>query len=93
MGLRICQIIFAWLSIVKDDKVHIVGTMHGFRKETRVWIPLENHKTIGFLSNTGLAPLYFHKATKLAFNVGPALAHQWNAFKLAFVGGPMMAHF
>ena len=28
--------------------------------------PLKNHKTIGFLSNTGLDPLKNHKATKCA---------------------------
>ena len=33
--------------------------------------PLENHKDIGFLSNTGLDPLENHKAIKPAFNVGP----------------------
>ena len=31
----------------------------------------ENHKSIGFLSNTGPDPLTNHKATKPAFNVGP----------------------
>ena len=35
---------------------------------------LKNRKTIGFLSNTGLAPQKNHKATKPAFNVGPPLA-------------------
>ena len=41
--------------------------------------PLENHKAIGFPSNTGLDPLKNHKATKPAFNVGPLSAHQGNA--------------
>ena len=41
--------------------------------------PLENHKIIGFLSNTGPDPLKNHKATKLAFNVGPSSALQRNA--------------
>ena len=40
---------------------------------------LENHKNIGFLSNTGPDPLKNHKATKLAFNVGPLSARQRNA--------------
>ena len=33
--------------------------------------PLENHKTLGFLSNTGPNPLENPKATNLAFNVVP----------------------
>ena len=41
--------------------------------------PMENHKNIGFLSNTGPDPLKNHKATKLAFNVGPSSARQRNA--------------
>ena len=41
--------------------------------------PLENHKNIGFLSNTGPDPLKNHKATKLAFKVGLSSAHQRNA--------------
>ena len=41
--------------------------------------PLENHKNIGFLSNTGPDPLKNHKATKPAFNVGPSSAFQRNA--------------
>ena len=40
--------------------------------------PLENHKNIGFFSNTGLDPLKNHKVTKLAFNVGPSSACQQN---------------
>ena len=34
--------------------------------------PPENHKNIGFLSNTSLDPLKNHKATASAFNVGPS---------------------
>ena len=51
-------------------------------------LSLENHKTIGFLSNTGpdplenhktgLDPLENHKTIKPAFNVGPLSAHQGN---------------
>ena len=38
---------------------------------------LENHKAIGFLSNTGSDPLEYHKATctKPAFNVGTLSVH------------------
>ena len=39
---------------------------------------MENHKAIGFLSNTGPEFLENHKATKPAFNVGPSLARQRN---------------
>ena len=35
--------------------------------------PPKNHKTIGFLCNTGTDPLKNHKATKPAFN-GPLSA-------------------
>ena len=41
--------------------------------------PLENHKNIGFLSNTGPDPLKNLKATKPAFNVGLSSARQRNA--------------
>ena len=40
--------------------------------------PLKNHKSIGFLSNTGLDPLKKHKNTKPAFNVGQTSARQRN---------------
>ena len=40
---------------------------------------LENHKNIGFFSNTGSDPIKNHKATKPAINVGPSLARQQNA--------------
>ena len=43
-----------------------------------------NHKNIGFLSNTGPDPLKNHKATKPSFNVGPSLACQRNAIQMAF---------
>ena len=36
--------------------------------------PLNNHKNIGFLSNTGADLLKNHKAPKVAFKVGPSLA-------------------
>ena len=44
-----------------------------------VWTPLENHKNIGFLGNTGPDPQINHKATKPAFNFGPLSACQQNA--------------
>ena len=45
--------------------------------------PLENHKNIGFLSNTDPDPLKNHKATKPAFSVGPSSARQRNAISMA----------
>ena len=42
-----------------------------------VWNPLENHKNIGFLRNTGQDPLKNHKATKPAFNDGPLYSGIW----------------
>ena len=48
--------------------------------------PQENHKAIGFLSNTGPDPLGNHNATKPAFNVGPSLVpakHNLNEISLA----------
>ena len=41
--------------------------------------PLENHRAIGFLSNTGPDSLETHKATKPVFNIGPPSARQRNA--------------
>ena len=38
--------------------------------------PLENHRAIEFVSNTGAEPLENHKATKSAFTVGPLSARQ-----------------
>ena len=40
---------------------------------------ITNHKSIGFLSNTGPDPLKNHKATKPALNVGPSSARKRNA--------------
>ena len=45
--------------------------------------PPENHKNIGFLSNTGPDPLENHKATKPAFNVWPPSACLLNGVSLA----------
>ena len=38
--------------------------------------PLQSHKNIGFLSNTGPDPFKNYKATKPVFNFGSSLAHQ-----------------
>ena len=46
--------------------------------------PPENHKNIGFLSNTGPDPIKIHKATKPAFNVRPSSARQRDAIEMAF---------
>ena len=43
---------------------------------------MENHKAIGFLSNTGPDPRENHKTTKPAINVGPSSAHQRNTIKM-----------
>ena len=45
--------------------------------------PLENHKTIGFLMNTGPDPFKNQKATKPAFNVWPPSARHRNGVSLA----------
>ena len=58
--------------------------MRGSRGGQGVWIPLKDHKNIGFLSNTGPDPLNNHNATKSAFNVGPLLACQQNAIYMPF---------
>ena len=39
-----------------------------------------NHKSIGFLTNTGSESLENHKATKPAFNAGPSSARQFLCF-------------
>ena len=41
--------------------------------------PLENHKAIGFLSNTDSDPLKNHKTTEPAFSVGTLKACEQNA--------------
>ena len=61
----------------------VVCLMCGSRGGDRGSDPhLENHKTIGFLSNTGLDFLKNHKATKPAFNVRPSSAHQQTAISV-----------
>ena len=47
-------------------------------------VPLENHKQIWFLSNTGPDSLKNHKATKLAFNIWPSSIRLRNAIEKAF---------
>ena len=56
--------------------------MPGFRgvQGSRTPPPSENHKNIGFLSNTGPDRLKNHKATQSAFIVGP------------FIGTPAKRH-
>ena len=53
-------------------------------------LPLKNHKTIGFSSNTGTDPLKNQKVTKPALKVG----HHWydseTPFKWPFAGGSML---
>ena len=46
---------------------------------TGVRTPLENHKNIGFLCNTGTDLLKKHKASMPALNVGPLSARQRKA--------------
>ena len=41
--------------------------------------PLKNHKSVGFLSNTGPDPLKNDKATEPVFNFGPSSTRQRNA--------------
>ena len=47
--------------------------------------PAENHKNIGYLSNTGWDPLKIYKTTKLAFDVWPSWAHQQNAIQMSIL--------
>ena len=54
--------------------------------------PLENHKAIGFLSNTGPDPLENHKANKLPM-LGNYRPTSKTPFKWRFGGGPMMTCF
>ena len=46
--------------------------------------PLENHKAIGILSNTGSDAMQNHKATMPAFNVGPSSARHQPAKETPF---------
>ena len=72
-GLMVNLYIFS----VSDCSVHSVFIMHGSRVGDRMLeTPLKNHKSIGFLSNTGPDPLKNHKATKPVFNVEPSFTHQ-----------------
>ena len=55
--------------------------------------PLENHKPIAFLSNTGQGPLGNHKAIMPAFNVGLLSAPSKTTFEWCFASRLMMARF
>ena len=59
--------------------------------------PIENHKNIGFLNNSGPDPQNNYEATEPAFNVEPSSARQRNAIKMAFcwraVDGPLIVEF
>ena len=48
--------------------------------------PTENHKNIGFLSNSGPDPLKTHETTKPAFNVWPSSARQRNVNGVSLAG-------
>ena len=52
----------------------------------------ENHKNMGFLSNTGPDPLKNHKDTYEHSMLGHHRATSETPFKWRFAGGPMMAH-
>ena len=54
--------------------------MRGYREGKGGSAPhrLKNHKTMGFLSNTGSDTLEIHKAAKPTFNVEPSSARQRN---------------
>ena len=54
-------------------------------------LPLKNHNTIGFPSNTGPDLQENHKVTKPAFNVGPSYVRQ--AFRWRTDVGPLMVVF
>ena len=61
------------------------GTRGGTRGSGPLHPPsLENHKAIGFLSNTGPDPLENHNANKPVFNVGQSSDRQQNAILMAF---------
>ena len=74
--------VFSWrgIGVIKGD-LHTQIQTGGGGGTGSPTSPLENHKNIGFLSNTGPDPLKNHKATKIkpAFNVGLSSARQRNA--------------
>ena len=64
--------------------------MRGSREEGQgVRTTLENHKNIGFLSNTGPGPLKNHKIQNSM--LGHHRFASETPFKLRFAGGPMIA--
>ena len=52
----------------------------------------ENHKNLGFLSNTGPDPLKNHKATMQHSMLGHHRPTSVSPFKWLFAGGPIMAY-
>ena len=68
---RIPVVCFEIVGLFDHESPLVVTPMCGSRGGGQgVRTPLENHKNIGVLSNTGLDPLKNHKATKPAFNAG-----------------------
>ena len=53
--------------------------------------PLENHKAVGFLRNTGPDPLENHKAVGFLRNTGPDPLENHKAVQPAFIIGPSSA--
>ena len=67
------------------DNPIMLGSREGYKGSLPARAPpLENHKNIRFLNNTGPDPLVNHKAIKPAFNVGPLSARQRNAILITF---------
>ena len=73
-------------------KCFLVVSMRGTREglDPRPPHPLKNHKSIGFLSNTGPNPLRNHKATKPASNVGPSSLFPHQLKNVIRVGPPLI---
>ena len=71
-AMDMMEMFMYWLRNFHVQHSHLIPCVDP-EGEQGVWIPLKNHKNMGFSSNAGKDPLKNHKAIKPAFNVGPSV--------------------
>ena len=78
-------------------KFNHVGSGHARIQRGTPWTggpdPLENHKNIGFLSNTGLDSLKSQTSIQCSAIVSPPAKRHFNAFRRRADNGPLLVIF
>ena len=80
--------------VLVENKFSHAAMMRRSRRGLGMQTPLENHKAVGFLRNTGMGrgatpPPGKSQATQPAFSDESSLAHQQTPFKWHFAGGAL----